>query len=504
MWQGESTISMHVTVQYGPGTSIAFISTNLIHTRTEGDTLPDITCTADCRPDCTFVWTRPDNTNFSVSPVLSLGQLDRSEHGTYRCTARNEVGESTISIIITVMYGPGSSILLLPQTMSYNEIEGDLFPEIICTADCRPDCTFVWTRPDNTNFTVSPVLSLGHLDRSEHGTYRCTARNVVGEAIKVNSITVQCEPRPHPTMHQNQMIDLLQSDTLVLHAMFTSFPAPSFTWTFNSFKSEHSQQLANGTDDVLILYTFDTENISARSVVTRQHIEEEWFGTYNVTATNHLGSTVLSFKVREIRYPGIPTNLMVICTEPNMAEVSWIGGGDTQRYQVLFSDDRFLNSRHVSPSLIPIKADGSDVNSVNIDLNGGRVYLFKIAAYNSYGNTTSADSVGCSVREECSCGTDSMFIAGIILMVVSLLVGVVIVIYVRHRKICCFSEQHTNHDKYQDIQLSDQVNENRNDEDLRGHGEVESFSNLNHYEELQSSISGNHGTYINTALAGED
>lgn len=229
---------------------------------------------------------------------------------------------------------------------------------------------------------------------------------------------------------------------------------------------------------------------------------------------------------------------MVICTEPNTAEVSWIGGGDTQHYQVLFSDDRFLNSRHVSPSVIPNKADGSDVNSVNIDLIGGRVYLFKITAYNSYGNTTSADSVGCSAREECSCGTDSMFIAGIVLMVVSLLVGVVIVIYVRHRKVCCFSEQHTNHDKYQDIQLSDQVtdvvrrhtsegssyqdldtskvakpsvyseipghhqvNENRNDEDLRGHGEVESFSNLNHYEELQSSISGNHGTYINTALA---
>ncbi|XP_033758290.1 hemicentin-1-like [Pecten maximus] len=183
-----------LNVADGPGTSIALSPSDTTYTRTEGDTLPDITCTADCRPACTFVWTRPDNTNFTVSSVLSLGQLDISEHGTYRCTAWNVVGESTRITSVTVQYGPGTSIALSPPDTTYTRTEGDTLPDITCTADCRPDCTFIWTRPDNTNFTVSPVLSLGQLDRSEHGTYTCTARNVVGESTTSTRIVMKYGP----------------------------------------------------------------------------------------------------------------------------------------------------------------------------------------------------------------------------------------------------------------------------------------------------------------------
>ncbi|XP_033758688.1 peroxidasin homolog, partial [Pecten maximus] len=184
------SVNINVIVDYGPGTSIGLTPSETTYNRTEGDTLPDITCTADCRPGCTFVWTRPDNTKFTVSPVLSLGQLDRSEHGTYRCTARNVVGELTIMTSVTVQYGPGTSISLSPPNTIYTRTEGDTLPDITCTADCGPGCTFVWTRPDNTNFTVSPVLSLGQLDRSEHGTYRCTARNVVGESTTIVHVDI--------------------------------------------------------------------------------------------------------------------------------------------------------------------------------------------------------------------------------------------------------------------------------------------------------------------------
>ncbi|XP_021368370.1 carcinoembryonic antigen-related cell adhesion molecule 5-like [Mizuhopecten yessoensis] len=191
-----TSIDVSVTVNYGPGASVSISPPDNTYTRTEGDTLPDITCTADCRPGCTFVWTKPDNTNFTASAVLSLGQLDRSEHGTYRCTARNVAGESTTttSVIVTVQYGPGTSITLSPPDTSYSRTEEDTLPDIICTADCRPGCTFVWTKPDNTNFTASAVLSLGQLDRSEHGTYICTARNDIGTSKTTTTVTLQYGP----------------------------------------------------------------------------------------------------------------------------------------------------------------------------------------------------------------------------------------------------------------------------------------------------------------------
>ncbi|XP_069110291.1 titin-like isoform X1 [Argopecten irradians] len=265
-------------------------------------------------------------------------------------------------------------------------------------------------------------------------------------------------------------MDLQQSENLVLQAMFTAVPAPSFTWTFQSSKSVNVQQLVNGTDDVLIRNTFDTENISARSVVTRQNIEEDWFGMYKVTATNAFGTAVLRFTVREKRNPGIPTISLVACTQPNSAEISWSGGGDTQYYQVLFSDDRFLNSKEVYPSMIPSQADRKDGYSLTIEnLVAGQAYFFKVTAYNSYGNTTSTEAVGCVVREENSFGTDGVFVTGVVLTVVgviSLLIGIGLVIFVtRNRLACCSPDQIPKQDKYQDIQLSDRDGARQNNTD---------------------------------------
>ncbi|XP_021358583.1 carcinoembryonic antigen-related cell adhesion molecule 5-like [Mizuhopecten yessoensis] len=165
----------------------------ITYTRTDGDMLPDITCTAYCIPGCAFVWTKPDNTNFTASAVLSLGQLDRSEQGTYICTVCNIYGYSTISAVVTVQYGPDTVTLSPPDTF-YTRNEGDTLPDITCTAGCRPGCTFVWTKLDYTNLPASAVLSLRQLDRSEHGTYRCTARNVVRELTTAISVTILYGP----------------------------------------------------------------------------------------------------------------------------------------------------------------------------------------------------------------------------------------------------------------------------------------------------------------------
>ncbi|XP_069125341.1 carcinoembryonic antigen-related cell adhesion molecule 5-like [Argopecten irradians] len=173
-----------LNVADGPGTSLALSPPDTTYTRTEGDTLPDITCTADCRPGCTFVWTRPDNTNFTVSSVLSLGQLDRSEHGTYRCTARNDVRESTITNSVIVQYGP-YSVSLTPPTVTYTPTEGQTIPTITCSADCNPACTYSWTK-DGQSYTTGSGLQLTNIQRGQTGVYRCTVSNVYGSNASVN------------------------------------------------------------------------------------------------------------------------------------------------------------------------------------------------------------------------------------------------------------------------------------------------------------------------------
>ena len=66
------------------------------YTVTEGDTIPSISCTASCRPQCTFMWTGP-NVPVGTTNDLYLQNINRNQKGTFNCTATNEVGSKMSS-----------------------------------------------------------------------------------------------------------------------------------------------------------------------------------------------------------------------------------------------------------------------------------------------------------------------------------------------------------------------------------------------------------------------
>ncbi|OWF46512.1 hypothetical protein KP79_PYT01426 [Mizuhopecten yessoensis] len=214
------------------------------------------------------------------------------------------------------------------------------------------------------------------------------------------------------------------------------------------------------------------------------------------------------------------------------AKVSWKDGGNSQFYRVLFSMDAFEHSKKVYPVTIAFEK-GRNMYSLNVDnLVGGRLYTFKVAAYNTYGNSTSSDAVGCTIQAECSCSTDNMYVTAVALICTSVLMlllifGLGILI----------SRQHLKQSEFQNVQLSeravtpnkeederppydqldtneiakasvyseigshlpgrrkDPVNDNREYESLEGR------SNPNVYEDLHGTTSGDKEIYINTAVA---
>ncbi|XP_021368369.1 basement membrane-specific heparan sulfate proteoglycan core protein-like [Mizuhopecten yessoensis] len=541
----------------GPGSSATVSLPDTIYNRTEGDTFQDITCTADCRPGCTFVWTKPDNTNFTASAVLSLGQRDRSEHGTYRCTARNGVGESTTTINLAVMYGPGNSITFQPEQALLDIVENQTVPDIVCAADCEPQCTYIWSKvgttyPNplslspavrgdagqytcsasngvgqgtNTTWTlivrftpriVSLSYTQGDADVTENGSkslicyvesyppstiqwyykanntvllttpyvldstytlttavcldtgvYTCSARNSVSdmEATRDIYINVLCKPRPYAVTDYNQAFDISTSAKLIIPAVFISNPEPSFTWTFQNSKLSPVTELLNGTDNFYVQNKFQATNLSAVSEGTRTDIQEIWFGLYNVTATNSQGSSMISFMVQEKQSPSFPKRITVGCAKPYAAKVSWKDGGHTQYYHVLFSTDEFLQSNELYPVAVTEKEDGRVMYSLDItNLEGGQLYYFRVAAFNGYGNTTSLDAVGCTVQEALPCGSDIMYITGLVLIgaaVVTLLYTVGLGILIRRNGGLPFLKcQHPNQGEIQSVQLSERRNVN--------------------------------------------
>ncbi|XP_069115881.1 uncharacterized protein [Argopecten irradians] len=178
----------------GPGNSISLFPPDITYTRTEGNTLLDITCTAVCRPDCTYVWTRPDNTTFTPSSVLSLGQLDRSEQGMYKCTARNVAGESFISINLTIKYRP--YVVISPSTNPLILEEGQTGVALQCavTLTNPPVSSMVWTR-GSTVVSRTGTYSLPPVNPGHAGIYTCTANNSAGTSTANITLEVVLLPK---------------------------------------------------------------------------------------------------------------------------------------------------------------------------------------------------------------------------------------------------------------------------------------------------------------------
>lgn len=97
------------TFLYTDGPKQVILSPNKTsYTEYEDRDVPDITCTADCQPDCTLMWIKPTGQVISTE-ILSLTEIKRNQAGTYRCNASNVVGnmvsaDVTISVLCTYSY----------------------------------------------------------------------------------------------------------------------------------------------------------------------------------------------------------------------------------------------------------------------------------------------------------------------------------------------------------------------------------------------------------------
>ena len=69
------------------------------YTVTEGDNIPSISCTASCRPQCTFMWTG-SNVPGGTTNDLYLQNINRIQSGTFYCIATNEVGSKMSSSVV--------------------------------------------------------------------------------------------------------------------------------------------------------------------------------------------------------------------------------------------------------------------------------------------------------------------------------------------------------------------------------------------------------------------
>ncbi|KAL3860892.1 hypothetical protein ACJMK2_006988, partial [Sinanodonta woodiana] len=263
-WVIYSVAVVFIELFISDGPVSAQISPSELPLKVEENATVTITCSADCYPGCNFTWN--GSPNFFQNGAQLSRIVDRDKGGNYTCTAtnlRNMEKKATVSVMVIVLYGPGNSVNLgsIPPTLGIDVHQTS--PDITCDASCNPPCDYRWYQ-NGTFFRNGATLSLGIVEKTMRGNYRCEAyTNVLGvnrsSSTSVN-ITVYYAPEvllhaavlPRPSVY---ILKLGQTNVgLRCVVIDANPPVQQFIWT----KDGHEILTQTSSTFIITMVTKDT------------------------------------------------------------------------------------------------------------------------------------------------------------------------------------------------------------------------------------------------------
>ncbi|XP_046546386.1 sialoadhesin-like [Haliotis rubra] len=286
---GSTSSPVTLEVQYGPSVSVA-ASTQTV---TEGQTLT-ATCSVDSKPAAAVTWTRKDGGNFTpqTGSTLTISNIQRSQAGTYVCTATNTlspcggtsvVRSDSVEVTVDVQY-PVTINMFTANSLSGSVTVNESDPATLsCQVDSNPrsvirllNGTEELTRADNS---LTATYRLESADCRQRGNYSCTATNNIGAPVSQRvELLVKCSPRLDGTVSQQLKYAARLGGDVTVSVSVLAYPLPTFTWS----------RSISTTQDL----TGSSSPVSDISVTARLHLtnlQQQDFGDYSLTVDNGVG-----------------------------------------------------------------------------------------------------------------------------------------------------------------------------------------------------------------------
>ncbi|GFN86122.1 hemicentin-2, partial [Plakobranchus ocellatus] len=269
------TGQVDVEIEYGAGNSISLIPDSQDIKVRAGDRL-EVTCVADCYPECQFRWFKGTN-EFSSGPELIIPDITVGQGGPYTCIAQNSANNPAFSsTVVDVVYGPrDGEPEIFPAEPVQSVSRGGSY-QVRCSADCNPECDITWFFGSMEIQSSNGILNLQSVTSQDAGAYSCRASNSVDSASQ--SFNLQVQAGPGATIKFNppgSTQEVMEGRPLSISCSAECSPPCSFFWQIGS------RNVSDGGD-----LTFDS-------------VQREDAGTYVCYASNDLDS--LSSKQLEIR-----------------------------------------------------------------------------------------------------------------------------------------------------------------------------------------------------------
>ncbi|XP_062714560.1 basement membrane-specific heparan sulfate proteoglycan core protein isoform X8 [Aedes albopictus] len=208
----------------------------------------DVTCTATGFPTPVITWERMDGHPLSSNVIIEYGllrfnSLRKSDEGTYRCSARNDIGESDKILQVYVRQARP------PQEPSHETVqidpgnyEGRSGEQITLTCICKPHGQIRWSKageptlPRNS-YVQNELLIIDHATLDNSGRYTCTAVFPSGRE-RASYVDVMISPmRPDQTAPRVKPLEnkhlVTQGTDYTIPCEASGNPHPTVKWTLS-------------------------------------------------------------------------------------------------------------------------------------------------------------------------------------------------------------------------------------------------------------------------------
>ncbi|XP_056012179.1 hemicentin-1-like [Ostrea edulis] len=194
----EGTVSskqVKVTVHYSPKTVKIMPGSNVYYSRRGGRPLENITCQADCLPECNYTW--KIEMPYWLDTVFDTGDTLFANKGfwynsdkRFKCVAKNDVSERESRwITVDMKKGPDNTRI---TTKPPRGSEHEPF-EMECSATCKDGCLSYHWFHDRKLIHNGERLHFSTLLKTDNGVYTCTVRDYFGTTSKSYDLNVQCD-----------------------------------------------------------------------------------------------------------------------------------------------------------------------------------------------------------------------------------------------------------------------------------------------------------------------
>lgn len=129
--------------------------------------------------------------------ILKIPKIKKSHHGNWKCKALNLAGYKIVDINLNVLYKPED---ISVTWTSVNELTSDIILQknnvlhMKCKADGNPKPNIFWMKNNSMNSSTSSQLYIKSLNFDDAGSYKCVAKNKIGENFKEYNLYIHSKP----------------------------------------------------------------------------------------------------------------------------------------------------------------------------------------------------------------------------------------------------------------------------------------------------------------------